>query len=243
MAGTDYKSTLKLPKTDFPMKANLAKREPEMLKKWDETNLYGRLMESRADAATWVLHDGPPYANGRVHLGTALNKILKDFVVRSRSMLGYRSPFVPGWDCGGMPIEHKVSRALGPKARNTSKLELRRLCRTEAQKWVDLQRQDFRRLGCIGDWAHPYLTMTPEYDGAEIGVLRELVKRGYVYRGLRPVHWCFDCRTALAEAEVEYREHRSPSIYVAFAVNANVGDAGALAENDADREEIRSAHR
>jgi len=243
VAGTDYKSTLRLPKTDFPMKANLAKREPETLKKWDEANLYSRLMQSRKDAPTWVLHDGPPYANGRVHLGTALNKILKDFVVRSRSMLGYRSPFVPGWDCGGMPIEHKVSRELGSRARTIPKQELRKLCRAEAQKWVELQRQDFRRLGCIGDWPHPYLTMAPEYDAAEIAVLRALVAGGYVYRGLRPVHWCFDCRTALAEAEVEYREHRSPSIYVAFQVNANIGDGGALAKSDADREELRSAHR
>ena len=219
MAETDYKSTLKLPKTDFPMKANLPKREPETLKHWDDLDLYARLMEARKDAESWVLHDGPPYANGRVHLGTALNKILKDFVVRSRSMLGFRTPFVPGWDCHGMPIEYKVSRDLGgDKARTTSKLELRKLCRAEAEKWVDLQRSDFRRLGCIGDWFKPYLTMAPEYDAAEIRVLRKMVENGYVYRGLRPVHWCFDCRSALAEAEVEYKDHVSPSIYVAFRV-------------------------
>ena len=243
MAETDYKSTLKLPKTDFPMKANLPKREPEMLKHWDETDLYGRLMEARKDAQLWVLHDGPPYANGRVHLGTALNKILKDFVVRSRSMMGYRTPFVPGWDCHGMPIEHKVSRALGDQARTISKLELRKLCRAEAEKWIDLQRSDFRRLGVIGDWFKPYLTMAPEYDAAEIGVLRKMVERGYVYRGLRPVHWCFDCRTALAEAEVEYRDHVSPSIYVAFAFNANLKDAGALAAVRSDGAELNAAHK
>jgi len=239
---TDYKATLQLPKTDFPMKANLPKREPEMLKKWDEQDLYVRLMETRKDAQTWILHDGPPYANGRVHLGTALNKVLKDFVVRSRSMLGNRSPFVPGWDCHGMPIELKVSRALGPKARTMPKLELRKLCRAEAEKWVDLQRTDFRRLGCIGDWFNPYLTMANDYEAAEIGVLRKLVEFGYVYRGLRPVHWCFDCRTALAEAEVEYEEHRSPSIYVAFRLNSNAGDAGKLASEDADRAELSAAH-
>ncbi len=211
------------------MKANLPKREPEMLKHWDETDLYARLMEARKDAQSWVLHDGPPYANGRVHLGTALNKILKDFVVRSRSMLGYRTPFVPGWDCHGMPIEYKVSRDLGDKARTTSKLELRKLCRAEAEKWIDLQRSDFRRLGVIGDWFKPYLTMAPEYDAAEIRVLRKMVENGYVYRGRRPVHWCFDCRSALAEAEVEYRDHVSPSIYVAFAFNSNLHDAGMLA--------------
>ena len=233
------------------MKANLPKREPETLKKWDELDLYTRLMETRKDAPTWILHDGPPYANGRVHLGTALNKILKDFVVRSRSMLGNRSPFVPGWDCHGMPIELKVSRALGPQARTMPKLELRKLCRAEAEKWVDLQRSDFRRLGCVGDWFNPYLTMANEYEAAEIGVLRKLVEFGYIYRGLRPVHWCFDCRTALAEAEVEYEEHKSPSIYVAFALNANAGDAGKLASEaseasvskDADRTELAAAHK
>ena len=243
MAETDYKSTLKLPKTDFPMKANLPKREPETLKHWDDLDLYIRLMEARKDAESWVLHDGPPYANGRVHLGTALNKILKDFVVRSRSMLGYRTPFVPGWDCHGMPIEYRVSRELGDKARVTPKLELRKLCRAEAEKWVDLQRSDFRRLGCIGDWFKPYLTMAPEYDAAEIRVLRKMVEHGYVYRGLRPVHWCFDCRSALAEAEVEYRDHASPSIYVAFAFNSNLRDAGALAAEANDRLELAAAHK
>ena len=243
MAETDYKSTLKLPKTDFPMKANLPKREPEMLKLWDDLDLYARLMDARKDADSWVLHDGPPYANGRVHLGTALNKILKDFVVRSRSMLGFRTPFVPGWDCHGMPIEYKVSRDLGgDKARTTSKLDLRKLCRAEAEKWVDLQRSDFRRLGCIGDWFHPYLTMAPEYDAAEIRVLRKMVENGYVYRGLRPVHWCFADRTALAEAEVEYRDHVSPSIYVAFALNSQLSDAAALAADPAGAAELAAAH-
>jgi isoleucyl-tRNA synthetase len=223
------------------MKANLPKREPETLKRWDEMDLYARLMETRKDCPAWVLHDGPPYANGRAHLGTALNKILKDFVVRSRSMMGYRTPFVPGWDCHGMPIEHKVSRELGPKARTMPKLELRKRCRAEAEKWIDLQRTDYRRLGCIGEWFNPYLTMAPEYDAAEIGVLRDLVERGYVYRGLRPVHWCFDCRTGLAEAEVEYEEHTSPSIYVAFALNQNAGDAGALAANPAEGAELAAA--
>jgi isoleucyl-tRNA synthetase len=225
------------------MKANLPKREPEMLARWDAMKLYERLMEVRKDAPAWVLHDGPPYANGRVHLGTALNKILKDFVVRSRSMMGYRTPFVPGWDCHGMPIEHGVSRGLGERSRTISKLELRRLCRAEAEKWIDLQRADFRRLGAIGDWFNPYLTMAPEYDAAEIGVLRKMVENGYVYRGLRPVHWCFDCRTALAEAEVEYREHQSPSIYVAFAFNSNLKDASTLAADAKDGAELATAHR
>src|SRR5258708_29128084 len=158
-------------------------------------------------------------------------------------MMGNRTPFVPGWDCHGMPIEYGISRALGPKARTMSKLELRKLCRAEAEKWVDLQRSDFRRLGVIGDWFNPYLTMAPEYDASEIAVLRKMVELGYVYRGLRPVHWCFDCRTALAEAEVEYREHTSPSIYVGFAFNANLKDAAALAANAADGAELAGAHR
>jgi isoleucyl-tRNA synthetase len=243
VADTDYKATLKLPKTDFPMKANLPKREPEMLARWNDGDLYGRTLAARAGAATWILHDGPPYANGRVHMGTALNKILKDFVVRSRSMMGYRTPFVPGWDCHGMPIEFKVSKDLGSKARTLTKLELRRLCHAEAEKWIDIQRKDFMRLGCIGDWFKPYITMDPAYDAAEIGVLRNLVAGGYIYRGLRPVHWCFADRTALAEAEVEYRDHVSPSIYVAFVLNSNVTDAAALAADPADSAELAAAHK
>jgi isoleucyl-tRNA synthetase len=239
---TDYKTTLKLPNTDFPMKANLPRREPEMLRRWDELNLYGRMLEVRKHAPKWILHDGPPYANGRVHLGTALNKVLKDFVVRSRSMMGWSTPYVPGWDCHGMPIEYKVSRELGEQARAISKLELRRLCQTEAEKWIELQREDFRRLGVIGDWFAPYLTMSPEYDAAEIGVLRQMVGSGYVYRGLRPVYWCFSDRTALAEAEVEYDEHVSPSIYVAFPLNSKLGDAGLLTSNPPDRAELTAAH-
>ena len=219
MAETDYKATLKLPKTDFPMKANLPKREPETLKRWNDSHLYEQLLEVRKDAPAWILHDGPPYANGRVHFGTALNKILKDFIVRSRSMMGYRTEFVPGWDCHGMPIEHQVARSLGDKARTIPKAVLRRRCREFAEKWIGIQREEFIRLGAIGDWWHPYLTFSPEYEAAEIGVLRRLNQEGYIYRDLRPVHWCFDCRTALAEAEVEYRDHTSPSIYVAFRVN------------------------
>ncbi|HVA67737.1 MAG TPA: isoleucine--tRNA ligase [Candidatus Binataceae bacterium] len=249
MAVTDYKSTLKLPRTDFPMKANLPKREPEMLKRWaamtadDATGIYRLLMAKRKDAPLWILHDGPPYANGRVHIGTALNKILKDFIVRSRSMMGNRAAFVPGWDCHGMPIELRVARELGEKARTMPKLELRALCRAQAEHWIDVQREEFRRLGAIGDWENPYLTFTPGYDASEIGVLRKLVEEGYIYRGLRPVHWCFDCRTALAEAEVEYREHQADSIYVAFAFNGNLDDAAALAADPKDGAELGAAHR
>jgi isoleucyl-tRNA synthetase len=241
VAETDYKATLALPKTDFPMRGNLPKREPDMLKRWEDTQLYARVLEARKEAPSWVLHDGPPYANGNVHMGTALNKILKDFAVRSRSMMGYRTPYVPGWDCHGMPIEFKVSRDLGEKARTMSKLELRRICRAEAEKWIDVQRRDFMRLGCIGDWFKPYITMDPAYDAAEIGVLRKLVAAGYIYRGMRPVHWCFADRTALAEAEVEYRDHSSPSIYVAFRVNAKAGDVAKLAADPQEGSELAAA--
>jgi isoleucyl-tRNA synthetase len=239
----DYKATLKLPKTDFPMKANLPKREPDMLKRWEDLKIYERLLAERANAQLWVLHDGPPYANGRVHFGTALNKTLKDFIVRSRAGLGYRTPFVPGWDCHGMPIELNVTRELGERARTISKIALRKLCRAHAEKYIDIQRVDFRRLGAIGDWDNPYVTLAPEYEAAEIGVLRRMVEADYIYRGLRPVHWCIECRTALAEAEVEYRDHLSPSIYVAFRVNDKLGDAAALVENPADGAALAEAHR
>jgi isoleucyl-tRNA synthetase len=225
------------------MKANLPQREPAILARWDDLDLYREFLQARSGGATYVLHDGPPYANGEVHIGTALNKILKDFIIRSRAMMGLRTPFVPGWDCHGMPIEHQVSRKLGSKARSLPKLTLRKLCREHAQRYVEAQRQDFRRLGVIADWSHPYLTFSPEYDAAEIGVLRELVEKGFVYRGLRPVHWCFDCRTALAEAEVEYHDHSSPSIYVAFRVNQGVGEAGALAADPVDGPLLNAAHR
>ena len=247
MPETDYKATLKLPKTDFPMKANLPKREPETLKHWNESRLYERLLDARKDAVSWILHDGPPYANGRVHFGTALNKILKDFIVRSRSMMGYRTEFVPGWDCHGMPIELQVARDLGDKARTIPKYELRKLCRAFAEKWIAIQREEFIRLGAIGDWWHPYLTFAPEYEAAEIGVLRQLNNDGFIYRDLRPVHWCFDCRTALAEAEVEYRDHTSPSIYVAFRVNESATadlaatQAPMLADTPEDANELSQA--
>jgi isoleucyl-tRNA synthetase len=241
--GVDYRSTLQLPKTDFPMKANLPSREPQTLKRWEEIGLYAQILKARETKPLWVLHDGPPYANGQVHVGTALNKILKDFVVRSRSMLGFKTPFVPGWDGHGMPIELQVSRELGPKARSMSKLELRRRCREHAEKYVEIQRRDFKRLGVIGDWDTPYLTFSREYDTAEINVLRRLVENGYIYRGLRPVHWCFDCRTALAEAEVEYRDHESPSIYVAFRFNDRLEDPGRLALRAEDHAVLEAAHR
>ncbi|MBI4572811.1 MAG: isoleucine--tRNA ligase [candidate division NC10 bacterium] len=217
----DYKTTLNLPKTDFPMRANLQEREPEILHHWEGQDLYRRLREARAGREMWILHDGPPYANGHIHMGHALNKILKDMVVKSRSMSGFDAVYVPGWDCHGLTIEHQVDKELGPRAAEIPVPEKRRLCRAYAQKFIDIQREEFKRLGVLGDWGNPYLTMEYRY---EADILRELGKffaTGGVYRGLKPVHWCTSCLTALAEAEVEYHDHTSPSIYVAFPLTSD----------------------
>lgn len=212
----DWKDTLNLPKTGFPMKANLQATEPQVLARWEAIDLYGQLRERRRGRDVFVLHDGPPYANGDIHLGTALNKILKDIVVRSRSMAGFDSPYVPGWDCHGLPIELKVVRELGARQRDMSVADLRRACRAYAERFVDIQRGQFKRLGVMGDWASPYLTMDFRYQAAIVRALGRFVERGWVYKGKKPVHWCIHCRTALAEAEVEYEDHTSPSIYVEF---------------------------
>jgi isoleucyl-tRNA synthetase len=218
----DWKDTLNLPKTGFPMKANLQATEPKMLAHWEAIDLYRQLRERRRGREVFILHDGPPYANGNVHLGTALNKVLKDVVVRSRSMMGYDSPYVPGWDCHGLPIELKVIRELGPKKAQMSVADLRRACREYASRFIDIQRAQFRRLGVMGDWGDPYLTMDFRYQAAIVRALGRFVERGMVYKGKKPVHWCIHCRTALAEAEVEYENHASPSIYVEFPLS----DAG-----------------
>jgi len=212
----DWKDTLNLPKTGFPMKANLQATEPRMLAHWDAIDLYRKLREKRRGAPVFILHDGPPYANGSVHLGTALNKVLKDVVVRSRSMMGFDAPYVPGWDCHGLPIELKLLKELGPKKADMSVAELRRACRAYAARFVDVQREQFKRLGVLGDWADPYLTMDFRYQAAIMRALGRFVEQGMVYKGKKPVHWCIHCRTALAEAEVEYENHTSPSIYVEF---------------------------
>jgi len=212
----DWKDTLNLPRTGFPMKANLPASEPETIARWEAMDLYGRLRAARQGAPKYVLHDGPPYANGHIHLGTALNKVLKDFVVRARSMAGYDAPYVPGWDCHGLPIELRVDRELGPKRRKMSIGAFRQACRQYAAKFVDIMRDEFKRLGGIGDWAHPYLTMDNRYVATIVRALGSFAEQGSVYKGKKPVHWCIHCRTALAEAEVEYEEHASPSIYVEF---------------------------
>lgn len=214
----DYKATLNLPQTDFPMKASLSQREPEILALWEKERVYHRLLEVRRGGPAYILHDGPPYANGHIHIGHALNKILKDFVVRSKAMEGHRTPYVPGWDCHGLPIEHQVEKELGKQREAIAKDEVRRRCRAYALKFVEIQREEFKRLGVMGDWERPYLTMSYDYEATIIREFGKLVAAGSVYKGKKPVHWCPTCVTALAEAEVEYADHESPSIYVAFPV-------------------------
>ena len=212
----EWKNTVNLPRTGFPMKANLQTAEPEWLARWQAMDLYGQIRQTRAGRPKFVLHDGPPYANGHIHIGHALNKILKDFVVRSRTMAGYDAPYVPGWDCHGLPIELKVDRELGPKKRDMSVADFRRACRRYADEYVRIQREEFERLAVLGLWSTPYLTMNYGYQAAIVRALGTFVEKGMVYKGKKPVHWCIHCRTALAEAEVEYEPHTSPSIYVEF---------------------------
>jgi isoleucyl-tRNA synthetase len=212
----DLKKTVNLPKTAFSMKANLPTAEPRMLEKWESEKLYHRIREVRAGSPQYVLHDGPPYANGNIHLGTAFNKILKDFIVKSKSMAGFDAPYVPGWDCHGLPIEIKVDNELGKKKASMSTAEIRGECRAYAAKYVDIHRTEFKRLGILGRWEDPYLTMSAEYESVIAKAFVDFLHSGYVYKGLKPVHWCIKDRTALAEAEVEYENHLSPSIYVRF---------------------------
>ncbi len=221
-----WKKTLNLPITAFPMKANLVAREPELQARWAEMDLYGAIRTARAGKEPFVLHDGPPYANGDIHLGHGLNKSLKDIAVRYQTMLGKDAPYVPGWDCHGLPIEHAVTKKLGKTAREKSTIEIRRLCREFADRFVDLQRVSFQRYGILGDWQNPYLTTDPQYEAGVLEGFAELVDGGYVTRGLRPIHWCVNCRTALAEAELEYGPERSPSIYVRFAVTGELARVG-----------------
>ncbi|MCD6246642.1 class I tRNA ligase family protein, partial [candidate division WOR-3 bacterium] len=212
----NYKDTINLPKTSFKMKANLSQKEPQMLNEWNKKKLYEKMVELRKGNKPFILHDGPPYANGDIHIGTAFNKVLKDFIVKYKTMRGFYSPYIPGWDCHGMPIEHKVTGQLGEKAKSLPKLAIREACRKYAAKYTKIQKDEFRRLGVTGDWEHPYLTMDYQYEGDIIRNFAQMVENGYIYRGLRPIHWCMKCKTALAEAEVEYKEHESHSIYVKF---------------------------
>ncbi|MBI5048648.1 MAG: isoleucine--tRNA ligase [Deltaproteobacteria bacterium] len=225
----DYKDTLNLPKTDFPMKADLANKEPEILKKWEETGLYTKIMDASKVRKKYILHDGPPYANGNIHIGHALNKILKDIIVKSRFMMGFATDYVPGWDCHGLPIELQVekdskqkpapaSSQQGAVSSRQTKLETRKNCRAYAEKYVNIQREEFKRLGVLGEWDNPYLTMDYKYQATILRELGRFVGRNLVYKGKRPIHWCASCQTALAEAEVEYNDKESPSIYVKFKI-------------------------
>lgn len=233
MTELDLKKTVNLPKTDFSQKANLGQSEPARLKKWKEMDLYSQVMNARKGREKFILHDGPPYANADIHIGTALNKILKDFVVKTRSMMGYDAPYVPGYDCHGLPIETLVEKRLSEKGKNKNDLPVatfRRICREHASTAMNNQTRDFQRLGILGEWETPYLTMSPEYESSTARLFGKFLERGYVYKGLRPVYWCIHDQTALAEAEVEYRDHTSPSVYVKFPLKSDPAQIdGALA--------------
>lgn len=213
---------MNLPKTEFPMRANLSQREPEWLDFWYENKIYEKAVEARKGAEPYILHDGPPYANGHIHMGTAFNKTIKDLIVKYKTMRGHYSPYVPGWDCHGQPIEHQIQKELGKeKMEQISKIEIRRLCHDYALKWVDTQREEFKRLGVFGDWENPYLTLNREYEAGNVEVFKKLYLDGAIYRGRKAVHWCIEDETVLAEAEIEYEDETSHSIYVAFDLNEN----------------------
>ena len=213
----DYKSSMNLPQTDFPMRAGLPQNEPKRLEKWAQLDLYHRIQEQNRGHESYILHDGPPYANGPIHIGHAFNKVLKDIIVKYKSQLGYFSPYVPGWDCHGQPIEHMVETKLGPaKMAAIDQPTLRRLCRDWASEHIDIQRRGFIRLGVLGEWDDPYLTYKPEYEAGNVQIFKRMYQSGAIYRGRKPIHWCYHCHTALAEAEIEYGNESSPSVYVAF---------------------------
>lgn len=212
----NYKDTLNLPKTAFPMKANLAQREPELLKRWEAADLYGKIRGACAGRDKFVLHDGPPYANGEIHIGHAVNKVLKDVIVKSRTLAGFDAPYVPGWDCHGLPIELQVEKKVGKPGQKVSAGEFRKACRDYAMVQVERQKADFKRLGVIGDWDNPYLTMNFAQEAGIIRSLGRIVEQGHIVKGSKPVHWCTDCGSALAEAEVEYQDKESFAIDVRF---------------------------
>src|SRR6056297_1772670 len=221
-----YKESINLPDTDFPMRANLSEREKDFEKFWEENNIYEKAIQNRKGKDPFILHDGPPYANGDIHIGTALNKVLKDIITRYRTMQVFYSPYVPGWDTHGLPIEHKVTKEMGDEAKDLPVSELREKCTDYALKYVDRQKEQFKRLGVWGEWDNPYLTLKKEYEVKQIEVFGEMAKKGLFYKGKKPVHWCPHCETALAEAEVEYKEVNGPSIYVKFPVKEEIKVGG-----------------
>jgi isoleucyl-tRNA synthetase len=217
----ELKKTLNLPKTEFSMKANLPQNEPKWLERWEKMDIYRKIRESRRGAPSYVLHDGPPYANGAIHEGHALNKCLKDFVVKSKTMAGFDSPYVPGWDCHGLPIEIKVDEKLGRKKLEIPAIAVRRECRAYAEKFLNIQRDQFKRLGILGRWEQPYSTMSKRYESVIVRQLFDFMENGAVYKGLRPVYWCIHDKTALAEAEIEYSNHTSPSVWVKYRLTSD----------------------
>lgn len=223
----DYNLTMNLPKTDFPMRGNLPQKEPEMIKRWQDQKLYQKLMEKNEGLPLYVLHDGPPYANGDIHMGTALNKVLKDIIIKYKNMSGYKAPYIPGWDTHGLPIELKAMKKVGVENINSA-LDLRKVCKEFALHYVDVQRNEFIRLGSIGDYDHPYLTLQPKHEAEQIRIFGEMAKKDFIYKGLKPVYWCPECKTALAEAEIEYAEDPCNSIYVKFKVEDDGGKLAAL---------------
>src|SRR5215207_7536421 len=214
----NYKQTLNLPQTQFPMEAKLVQNEPARLRMWQEARLYEKLITARAKSpkGKWVLHDGPPFANGDIHIGHVINKVLKDVILRFRSMQGYQTPYVPGWDCHGLPIEHKIQQELGPKLREMATVDVRKRCFEYAAKYAKVQSEQFQRLGILGEWENPYLTMKPEYEADTLEVFAKFVEAGLVYKKLKPVSWSVTNRTALAEAELEYQDVQDTSVYVEF---------------------------
>ena len=224
----DYNKTLNLPQTEFPMRGNLPQREPEMLGSWEDKRLYYKMINNNAGKKKYILHDGPPYANGDIHLGTALNKVLKDIIVKYKNMSGYCSPYIPGWDTHGLPIELKAMKKIGVENGAIPPLELRKHCKEFALSYVENQKEQFKRLGVLGDFDDPYLTLKPEFEAKQVKVFGEMAKNGYIYKGLKPVYWCPECQTALAEAEIEYADDPCHSIYVKFKVVDDKGVFGAL---------------
>ncbi|OQY00717.1 MAG: isoleucine--tRNA ligase [Desulfobacteraceae bacterium 4572_130] len=220
----DYKKTLNLPLTKFSMKANLTKNEPERLKEWDKSELYKKLRASSKKKKPFILHDGPPYANGHLHIGHAINKILKDIIIRSKQMAGFNAPYVPGWDCHGLPIEHNVDKKLGSRKKNMTFIEQRQTCRNYALKFVDIQRNEFKRFGILGEWNNPYLTMASSYEARIAKECGKFALNGNMFLGEKPIYWCYNCKTALAEAEIEYKDQSSPSIFVKFPVKDDLSD-------------------
>ncbi|MFA5467280.1 MAG: class I tRNA ligase family protein, partial [Candidatus Izemoplasmatales bacterium] len=219
----DFKDTLLMPRTEFPMRGNLGQNEPQIQKKWEESGLYEQVLAKNADRPLYILHDGPPYANGSIHAGTAFNKVLKDFVIRYKNMSGFKAPYLPGWDTHGLPIENALSKDRKVDRKQFDVVKFREMCAEYALEQIDTQRQQFRRLGVLGEWDNPYITMTKNYEASQLRLFAEMVEKGLIYKGLKPVYWSPSSESALAEAEIEYKDVTSPSIYVAMKVKDHKG--------------------